>query len=377
MLMFVRIKLIVTGLLVSFILAFGSTGFALTIELTDTGGVEVGTNARSGFEEAAALWESVFVDPVTVRLDVGFQSLGSGILGSTGSEKVGAFYSDIGNALNADQTTVDDLTAVTNLQAGDFLDFLTTNEFGNSERDNDTGFGIGNENAVNNRSLDVNRANAKALGLLSDDGATDGSITFSNSFSWDFDSNDGISGGAFDFVGIAAHEIGHALGFVSGVDTVDLTFGSGPFSGVNLDVFRVFSVLDLYRYSAASTALGILDLSVGGNPYFSIDKGLTNLGAFSTGRFNGDGRQASHWKDNRGLGIMDPTAGTGEFLQISGLDLRAFDVMGWDFSIGTAEIIPEPATLWLLGIGLAGLWGIYFRKRSKSPETRGNHSGIS
>ena len=172
--MFVRIKLIVTGLLVSFILAFGSTGFALTIELTDTGGVEVGTNARSGFEEAAALWESVFVDPVTVRLDVGFQSLGSGILGSTGSEKVGAFYSDIGNALNADQTTVDDLTAVTNLQAGDFLDFLTTNEFGNSERDNDTGFGIGNENAANNRSLDVNRANAKALGLLSDDGATDG-----------------------------------------------------------------------------------------------------------------------------------------------------------------------------------------------------------
>lgn len=372
MLMLLRTKLIITGLLVSFILAFGSTGFALTIELSDTGGVGIGTNARSGFEEAAALWESVFVDQVTVRLDVGFQTFSSQtILGSTGSDTLAATFSDVRTALIGDQTSGDDGTAAANLQAGLFLDFLTTDEFGSSERDND--------NTSNNFFLDVNRANAKALGLLTDDGSTkDASITFNSDFNFDFNSDDGITGGEYDFVGIAAHEIGHALGFVSGVDAVDITsLPNGKFASTNLDDYRVFSVLDMYRYSDASVALGILDLSVGGNPYFSIDGGLTNLGRFSTGRYNGDGRQASHWKDNLGLGIMDPTVGSGEFLQISGLDLRAFDVMGWDFSIGTAETIPEPATLWLLGIGLAGLWGIYFRKRSKSQETSGDHSGVS
>lgn len=216
-------------------------------------------------------------------------------------------------------------------------------------------------NSNNNRVLDVNRANAKALGLQGDDGLKDATIMFNSDFSFDFNPDDGITGGTFDFVGIAAHEIGHALGYVSGVDVVDLTFGNGPFALSKLDSFRVFSVLDLYRYSVDSLALDILDLAVGGSPYFSIDGGGTNLGLFSTGSFNGDGRQASHWKDSLGLGIMDPTVASGEFLQISTLDLLAFDVIGWDPS--AAATIPEPTSIALLGIGLAGLGVRYLRKR--------------
>ena len=38
-------------------------------------------------------------------------------------------------------------------------------------------------------------------------------------------------------------------------------------------------------------------------------------------RFNGEGRQASHWKDFLGLGIMDPTFGYGELGVVTNLDV--------------------------------------------------------
>ena len=211
--------------------------------------------------------------------------------------------------------------------------------------------------------LDINRANARALGFIGNgDTGQDASITFSNSFTWDFDPTNGITAGAFDFVGVATHEIGHALGFDSGVDIVDIVSGpNGPARnddlndaapGIgSLDPYRVFSVLDLYRYSAP----GVRNLAYGGAPYMSIDGGVTPLSAapialFSTGSFNGDGRQASHWKDNLGIGIMDPTFASGELGVLTPLDIRAFDVIGWD-------PVPEPGTLSLLGAGLllAGL----------------------
>ncbi|NJR32448.1 MAG: hypothetical protein HC778_05965 [Chamaesiphon sp. CSU_1_12] len=57
---------------------------------------------------------------------------------------------------------------------------------------------------------------------------------------------------------------------------------------------------------------------------------MTNIAAFSTGDVFGDGRQNSHWKDSLGLGIMDPTISSGELLQITENDRRAFDVIGWN-----------------------------------------------
>ena len=207
--------------------------------------------------------------------------------------------------------------------------------------DNDTA-GVA---ANNNRFLDVNRANAKALGLLAGaDAGVDATITFNSAFLFDFDTSDGITG--HDFVGVAIHEIGHSLGFVSGVDVVDaavdgVTGVKAPFDApFDVDQFAVYSVLDMFRYSAD----GSLNLAFGGTPYFSIDGGTTSLGTFSTGSRNGDGRQASHWKDSLGLGIMDPTFAAGELGVVSGLDLQAFDVIGY-------TLIPEPA------IGLLGVIG--------------------
>ena len=120
------------------------------------------------------------------------------------------------------------------------------------------------------------------------------------------------------------------LGFTSGVDLVDAHHGTSPGAGinaVNLDGFAIFDSLDMFRYSSA----GQLNFAFGGNPYFSIDGGTTNLGGFSTGRAQGDGQQASHWKDGLGLGIMDPTANpAGNVNNPTNLDLMAFDIIGWD-----------------------------------------------
>ena len=56
---------------------------------------------------------------------------------------------------------------------------------------------------------------------------------------------------------------------------------------------------------------------------------------------------------------MDPTAGTGELLGITALDLLAMDVIGWD-----VPIVPEPATVTLLAFGLVGV--AYRSRRSRT-----------
>ena len=97
------------------------------------------------------------------------------------------------------------------------------------------------------------------------------------------------------------------------------------------------------------------------------------------GQFNGDGRQASHWKDTPacavGNGIMDPTFCFGQMGVVTGLDLAAFDAMGWNLSVdalryqntSSADIyrafaVPEPAT-WTLVLAVS--FGLVAMRRSK------------
>jgi hypothetical protein len=304
---------------------------ALTFALHNIGGITPGSQAEAGFLRAAALWQSFLGDPVTVRLDVGFSSLGPGILGSTNSASKVVSYSAVRTALTADQTSSDDMAAVASLSPGSSLAFFTNNSAGTRVFDSD--------GSANNTFLNVSTADLKALGLTTDTGAADGSITFSSNFTWDFDPSDGITTGAIDFVGVAFHEIGHALGFISGVDVVDANTGAGPGGQVNLNSFAIFSVLDLFRYSSP----GARDLSFGGSTYFSLNGGATNLALFSTGRFQGDGRQASHWKDNLGIGIMDPTSvPAGQANVITSRDIQALDVIGWN-RVGTQG--PSPGSI--------------------------------
>lgn len=347
---------------------------ALTFEFVDltqfsgTNGRPLNSQEVAAAQDGAQSWSDELQDEIVVRIAIGMSDLGSGALGGTTSATAVGPYSTIVTALSIDSSSTSDQTAVANLPAGSSLAFLTNDTPSTGTTvilDNDTTGTIAN----NNRFLVVTRANAKALNLLADDGATvDATLEFSTSYPFDFDRSDGLVG--VDFTGVVAHEIAHALGFLSGVDTVDQVVGLGSDSGLaDLDGFAVFRPLDLFRYSATSFSQGVLDLSVGGDPYFSIDGGQTSLVLFSTGAANGDGEQASHWKDTANAGIMDPTFGGSELKEISTVDLVALDVIGWDL-----VPVPEPAGLVIALFGLLGLDRYRWRSRSLARPSAFNSS---
>lgn len=328
---------------------------ALTFAYSFTAGTSA--EAQAAFQAAGNLWSAVLQDPVTVHLTVGTAVLGSGILGQAFSDEVQFSYSAVRAALTADRTSSNDNLAVASLPAGSFA--MQINHTSQNS-DSATPY-LDNNGSANNKTVQLTTANAAALGLtfagstLGGSCATvcDGFIQFNSNFAFDYDRTNGITGGQYDFVGIAAHEIGHSLGFISGVDVLD---GNAGFSE---DLYTA-SMLDLFRYSTASAALGAIDFTASSTAkYFSINGGASTSLLFSTGTTFGDGRQASHWKDSLGLGIMDPTAAAGELMVIGANDRLAFDAIGWNLSA-----VPEPGRAGMLALGLAVL-GIVWRRRNR------------
>jgi len=391
-------RLLLSALAVS--AATAAPADALTFNLIDTGGTEQGTTARRGFEVAAYYWSSVLTNNVTVNLNIGFSALPTGVLGSTGSTTSIQFNSAYYGALAANSTSSADALAVANLKPLAATPTFGVN--GLSARVNDfnaanngyvdTATRIDGDGTQNNATVSANTSVLKALGITTNAngqtinyGAADGTVRFSSGFEFDFNPLDGISATGFDFIGVAIHEIGHALGFRSGVDTYDAYTSPGdgvtaPSTRTNaLETATFLTPLDYFRYGQP----GELDWSTQGVPYFSLDGGVSQVfgdSRMSTGRYNGDGRQASHFKDSPAgqpqLGNLDPTSGRGQMQEVTALDLTAFDVIGWrtsfdpltrsDYRLSTSSIyynylfatgaIPEPAT-WatmVLGVGFVG-----------------------
>lgn len=389
---------------------------AVTFVLTDTGGAAIGTQARQGFEIAAAYWSSVLTSSSTVNLRIGFNALPAGVLGSTGSTTAIQFNDDYYASLASHITSSVDATAVAGLrplQAGLFgVSAVTAQANGFNGAGNgyvDTRTRLDADGTQNNSTISMNTSLAKALGFTTtatgatlNYAASDGSVTFSNLFGFDFDPTNGIDRDKFDFIGVAIHEIGHALGFRSGVDTYDAYTTPAPGSTTTsatssiaggLEGFTVLTQLDLFRYSAPGT----LDWSTQGVPYFSIDGGATQLfgdSRFATGVRNGDGRQASHFKDSASgvpqLGILDPTSGNGQLQEITALDIAAFDAIGWRtsfdaqtnasyrfttadayraFNAQVNQAVPEPATWALMILGFASV-GYTMRRKPQGVRIR-------
>ncbi len=334
------------------LLALAPTAHALTFNFSFVAGTS--PQAQQAFIDAGARWSALFADPITVDLTVGEQNLGPNFFASTSKNLSGYGYGTFRAALTGDATSGDDAIATANLPSGNAFGLLI-----NRTRDNPNGMGSAtpyvDASGANNERILITNANAKALGLTpfsspvgACTSACDGSIVFGTAINWDYDPRDGISPGSFDFVGSATREIGEMLGFWSGIDLMQgLVSGPNPPVANSLDFV---SALDLFRFSTESFAAGVLDWTADNRgKYFSIDGGNTRLGpTFSTGTLFGDGSRASRWKNNQGLGIMDPFLESGELGVVSANDVRAFDVIGY-------TLVPEPSTQALLLLGVAGL----------------------
>ncbi|MEX5745413.1 NF038122 family metalloprotease [Massilia sp. X63] len=335
--------------------AYAGSAQALTINFTYDPAMDA--RALAGFQAAANLWQNRLTDNVQVNLNIGFSELAAGVLGSTGSTQGTISYAGYRQALIADAKSGTDMRAIANLPKGPCLSVLMNGTNANPAGTGSAATFVDNDCDANNSTIRLTWANARALGLVPDsDKRSDGNISFSSAFAWDFNPNDGVTAGTFDFIGVAAHEIGHALGFISGVDVLDLN-RSGNFSDA---LFTYISPTDVFRCSPESKAAGAdIDWAADNRTkYFSLDNCTTTLSVFSEGRTYGDGQQASHWKDNRGIGLLDPTAARGELLAISKMDLMMFDAIGWD--------VPEPASIALFSLGAAALAGSRRRKLAKA-----------
>ena len=403
----IRNVLLATAALLSSGAAFAAQT-PITIVLNNIGGVDPGTNQAKGFQLAADYWSKVLTtsQPITINIDVGYAPLGPNVLGSTGSNRSIRQVNFVESRIAARQSTAFDATLVLpTLHDGDYGANTSLNVFtpGYTGVDaNGDNFGIDNATKVydtdghyNTSYVALNTANAKALGYTFGIDA-DATITFSSEFTWDFNPRDGITAGRYDFLAVAIHEIGHGLGFVSGVDDYDYLGTGGPaataecftgvqcqdYTGVQYDWWG--SALDLFRYSAPDT----LDWTTDTPSYFSADGGATAFqgGNFSTGDFNGDGWQASHWKAPQlpngnfscampKLGILNPYICSGRPGIVTGLDLAAYDAIGYNTSANLATYaksttqivfestnVPEPAS-WAMLIAGFGLTGAMLRRR--------------
>jgi hypothetical protein len=166
----------------------------------------------------------------------------------------------------------------------------------------------------------VGQAQAKVLGLSTMDNPIDGSVGFASDAPWCFDTTSGIGANQYDFVGVAIHEITHAIGRIN--------YSSYDFYGkTSLQPFN------LYDYAAP----GQLQLQNGGPAYFSIDGGKTNLNNFDVQNDIADW-DASVKLDSFGEG------GAGTLLGVTNTDLLALAAMGYHVALTSTPDLTTPAT---------------------------------
>lgn len=329
------------------------SGHALDIVINPGQTLQGNAAALAAFNRAEERWESIFSDPITVTIDADLVSLANpNTIAQAGSVLLFDWHDFTRSVMQLDALDEPDNGIVAHIPSeSQFSAALPggASLYVNMEGHHELGFTKANGKAMG---YDAVLAFYSIPSLDTIFGATDAVIEFNSNFSFDCDNSDGVGPGLMDFETVAAHEIGHSLGFVSAVDDVDY-YEAGEFSPYVLDLFRFGP--DSNPSDASEFTLFPRNLTPGDVGFFDD---LASEVLFSTGFFNGDGRQASHWKDNLGLGIMDPTLSLQQISPITANDIRALDLIGWDL-----QVVPEPSTYAAGAFVLLALGGGWWRSR--------------
>jgi hypothetical protein len=295
----------------------------LTIILQATAQLDANAQAKAAFIAAAAKWETLIKDPITIVIDVDFGTTFFGqpfsdanILGATSTQQLffDGNYTDVRNKLVNHASSPQELALYAALPTTS----IPTD--------------IGNTSTVV-----VASPILRALGAIAPvaDPPNETNfgpapkIAFNSAFGFDFDPSDGISSNLTDFDAVAVHEMGHALGFDSEVGAHELDPTQPIFASV-WDIFRFRpGTADLNNFNTAQRILssGGTQVQFKGGPELELSTGKPD----GTG---GDGEQASHWKDdaqNGGIfiGIMDPTIQRGRREVMNANDQGAIDTFGY------------------------------------------------
>ena len=235
---------------------------------------------KSVINSVVQFYESYFVDPITITIDVGYGEvaglwLGGSTLGASETYLDSFTYAQLRNALIADATSGTDFSAIASLPA--------TNPLGSG-------------------TYSVPQAEAKALGLITGSTGIDGYIGFSSTLPIDYDASNGVSVGAYNFYGVVAHEMSEVMGRL-------LLTGSG------------YAPLDLFHYSAT----GVRDRNGTTPGYFSVNGGVTDLANFNTNP-NGD---FGDWASGGSSDAFNAFASPGVVNPVSAVDLAVLDALGY------------------------------------------------
>jgi FG-GAP-like repeat len=250
-------------------------------------------------------YDQEFTNNITVNVTFAWGSLGAGAIAQNDFYYDTYSYATIVSALQATQSSADDIAAYATLPAND---------------------------PTGGNGYMVTAAQARVLGLPFGSTPFDDFVTLNSDFGasgYTFDPNNRAVPGKFDTIGALEHEVSE--GVFGRIGNLGLAVNGQ--SGL-------YTPLDLFRYSSP----GVRDFSPGHNDFFSID-GQQLLTEFNNhNQFGGD---VSDWYptiqgDSYGdgyrgvLGAVTPT------------DLRELDILGWNLA-GAAQ--PLSPTLRYVGSG--------------------------
>src|ERR1700731_2252593 len=283
-------------------------GLALTINLTydpDSTFLNAGlsstdiANMKAAASYAASQFTNNLSDGGNVNIKVTAVS-GTGTLGESNTFLTSVSnYATLRSAVGADAKTADDSTA---LGAGGSLPT--------------------NDPILSSHTYVLSTAEAKALGVTQDDFSNDGTFTFGGGFSYTYDPANRAVPGKIDFIGVAMHEFSEIMGRI-------------PLMGQNLTGSPDYMLMDLFHYTGA----GVRGLNNGAGRSFSIDNGTTLLKAFNSP--NGNGSDPQDWASGTN-DSFNAFATSGVKEDLTAVDLRVMDVIGYDFASGSPTPTPTP-----------------------------------